>query len=206
MKKVVSILFVLVIVFSFVSQAFAEESILNFPDVIPESIVYEGNGDSVIRINHPDGLYVLYIKGNADSRFFAVKGYNSEGEKTELFVNTTDVYEGITIDPSQSTEILEISANGAWRIEVRSLWTCDVIYDTSTYTGKGDSIVLANFYASLAQIEGNKDGHFFAVRSYGERKNLMVNTTDVYSGTVMMKYKPFLLEIHATGDWSITLN
>ena len=45
-----------------------------------------------------------------------------------------------------------------------------------------------------------------AVKSYGMNGNeLMVNTTDTYSGTVMVKGEPFMLVITAVGDWSITL-
>lgn len=184
---------------------------LNIPATIPDPIVYDGSGDSVIKIDHPDEAFVLYVKGNSESRYFAVKGYDASGNMTELFVNTTDPYEGITIDPDYETTTLEISANGTWHIEIRSIWTCDIIEDSSTYNGTGDSVVLLNFDAALAEIEGNSAGRYFGVKSYGDSKNLlyqnlMVNTTEPYSGTVMMKYDPYILVITAAGDWSITLS
>ncbi len=208
MKKWLSlIIFIALIVGMFVcgSSAAAEESKLNIPDEIPETITYEGKGDSVIKIKHPEGAFVLYIKGNKDGRHFAVKGYNSNGDRTELFVNTSDPYEGVTLDPSQETVTLEITAKGKWKVEVRSIWTCDIISELGTYKGKGDSVVLLNVDATIAEIEGNKDSRHFAIKSYGDRTNLMVNTSDEYSGTVMMKYNPYLLEVTAVGKWSITL-
>lgn len=176
---------------------------LNIPSTIPTSLVYEGNGDSVIEIDHPEGIYVFYIKGNVESRHFSVKGYDSSGDSTELFVNTSDYYEGVTIDPNQETEMLEISSTGAWTVEVRSIWTCDIINDYSLYNGTGDSIILLNINPSIATIEGNAGSHHFAMKSYGDKYNLMVNTTDVYSGAVMMKGNPVLIEVNAIGSWSI---
>lgn len=179
---------------------------LTVPAVIPKALVYEGSGDSVIQIDHPAGVWVLYVKGNAESRFFAVKGYDSGGGPTELFVNTSDPYEGVTIDPDQETVTLEISANGRWHIEVRSVWTCPIVDRLTTFSGSGDSIVLLNVNASLAFVEANEADRYFYIRTYGDRTNLMVSTTEPYSGTVMMKYNPFLLEIGAVGAWSITLS
>ena len=141
-----------------VVEEVAEEtpSGLAFPDTVPEPYVYEGSGDSVIEIEHPEGIYVLYVKGNSDSRHFAVKGYDEDSNNTELFVNTTDPYEGVTIDPDQETVMLEINASGAWVVEVRSIWSCDAISDSTPYTGTGDNIVLVNTKAKMAEIEGNK--------------------------------------------------
>ena len=203
MKKVMSILLALLTVLAVGVCASAD---LNYPDEIPEAIVYEGTGDSVLKIDHPEGVYVLYVKGNAESKHFAVKGYDSKGDKTELFVNTTEPYEGVTFDPDQETVSLEISAKGNWYIEIRSVWSCDVITDKKTeYTGTGDSVVLIDAEATMATIKGNDAEKHFAMKSYGDRKNLMVNTTDAYSGTVMVKYSPYLLEVNAVGPWSITL-
>ena len=203
MKKMFPIILALAMILSVSTSAFA---VLNYPDKVPDAITYDGKGDSVLKIDHPDGVYVLYVKGNSESKHFAVKGYDSTGNRTELFVNTTEPYEGITIDPDQETVSLEISSKGSWHIEVRSIWTCDVITETEIpYTGTGDSIVLIDTPATMATIKGNDAEKHFAMKSYGDRKNLMVNTTDVYSGTVMVKYNPSILEVNAVGDWSIIL-
>ena len=78
---------------------------------VPGSI--EGNGDDVIFVEGatPD---LAKIKGNAESRFFAVKSY---GKSSNLLVNTTDPYEG-TVIVSGDTVILEIQAAGNWSIEI----------------------------------------------------------------------------------------
>ncbi|MCR5137453.1 MAG: hypothetical protein K6C12_10270 [Oscillospiraceae bacterium] len=203
MKRVLSIIIALASVLTFGVSASAD---LNYPDEVPQAFIYDGTGDSVVKIEHPEGVYVLYIKGNSESKHFAVKGYDPEGNRTELFVNTTEPYEGVTFDPKQETVSLEISSKGNWHIEIRSVWTCDVIKATNAeYSGTGDSIVLIDTEATMAAIKGNNAEKHFAMKSYGDRKNLMVNTTDAYSGTVMVKYSPYLLEVNAVGPWSITL-
>ena len=203
MKKLLSTILALTLILAVGTSAFAE---LNYPEKVPDAIVYDGSGDSVLKIDHPDGVYIFYVKGNSESKHFAVKGYDSKGNRTELFVNTTEPYEGVTIDPDQETVSLEISSKGNWHIEVRSIWTCDVITEAGIpYKGTGDSIVLIDTAATMATIEGNAAEKHFAMKSYGDRKNLMVNTTDAYSGTVMLKYNPSILEVNAVGGWSIVL-
>ncbi len=73
---------------------------------LPAPKVYQGSGDSVVDIEKPDssGVGVLYVRGNAGSRHFAVQGFDAANESTSLFVNTTDPYEGIT--PGQVPKFL----------------------------------------------------------------------------------------------------
>ncbi|MDL2248856.1 copper amine oxidase N-terminal domain-containing protein, partial [Tyzzerella sp. OttesenSCG-928-J15] len=89
-------------------------------DVNTKVYTYHGSGDDVIKIEHPDDISVLYITGNGEDQHFAVKGYNDDNKFTDLYVNTTDPYEGITLDFESETSTLEISATGAWTIEIRS--------------------------------------------------------------------------------------
>jgi hypothetical protein len=78
---------------------------------VPGSI--DGKNDEVILVKgaKPD---LAKIKGNADSRFFAVKSY---GHSSDLLVNTTDPYEG-TVIVSDDMVIIEIQAIGTWSIEI----------------------------------------------------------------------------------------
>lgn len=168
-----------------------------------EPIIYSGNGDSVVNIDVPNDLWVLYVKGNDDSKHFAVKGYDSNDSYTELFVNTTDPYEGITFDPDQETVQLEINASGDWYIEIRSVYSCDIITSSDTYYSSGDSVFLLNYDAKTAAISGNNGKKHFAVKSYGDYSDLMVNTTDPYSGVVKLKYDPVLFVVSAEGSWNI---
>lgn len=176
------------------------------PEPIPDPNKYEGTGDSVIKIESPDeGPVVLYVKGNSEGRHFAVKGYDENDNQTELFVNTTDAYEGITLDPSGTTTVLEIKAQGSWVVEARSYRSMRTIESPGSIEGSGDEVLLVEGDTTLATISGNKEGRHFAVKGYNPRADLLVNTTDVYEGTTKMSKDTFLLEVIAGGDWSIEI-
>lgn len=176
------------------------------PEPIPEPIIYEGSGDDVIDIEKTEeGPIILYIEGNQGGGHFAVKGFASDDKSTELFVNTTDSYSGTTLDPSGETILLEISSNGSWRIESQSARSMRMVESPGMIEGTGDEVVLVQGNTSKANITGNAAGSHFAVRGYNPSSNLLVNTTDVYEGTVRMDSDTFLLEITAVGDWSIDL-
>jgi len=66
------------------------------------------------------------------------------------------------------------------------------------FTDNGESLT--------ASIKGNGGADYFGVIGYngsGTRVGALVNTTDVYSGTVLLKGSPRIFEVKATGDWSI---
>lgn len=176
------------------------------PEPIPEAIVYEGTGDSVIKIEKTeDGPVVLFIKGNGEGRHFAVKGYDDDDDPTELFVNTTDPYEGITLDPGGTTKMLEITGKGTWSIESRSIRSMRVVESPGSIEGIGNEVLLVEGNPSLAHIKGNSGERHFAVKSYNPSRDLLVNTTDAYEGTTRVEKAVFILEITAIGDWSIEL-
>ena len=81
--------------------------------------------------------------------------------------------------------------------------------DPVVYTGTGDDVIQIEPTSKgyVFYIEGNADSHHFAVTAYdnaGEYVDLLVNTTDPYSGTVAdTKLATTMLEIKATGDWLV---
>ena len=188
------------------SSASNAEGEVVIPDDFPESVTYTGTGDDVITLEPFEGVWVMTITGNDQAAHFAVKGYDAGGNYTDLFVNTTEPYCGTTIDPYFETETLEVSATGTWKVEIRSIFEMDTIAQGETYSGNGDAILLATSFGKTARIVGNPNSNHFAVKSYGDTYELLVNTTDPYEGTVMLKGNPTVLAITAESDWSITFN
>lgn len=173
-----------------------------------ETINYSGSGDSVLEIDEPDGMYVFQISGNASGNHFAVKSYDENGEPLDLLVNTTDVYNGTTLGSSNGVKLLEISSNGEWSIDLVSIYNMPSLSAGETYTGADDAVVQINTDGLTTEISGNENERHFAVKAYDydwNYINLLVNTTDIYSGTVMLRNSPDLLVINANGPWSITL-
>lgn len=177
------------------------------PYTIPESVTYSGSGDDVVTLEPFENVFVFHIIGNQEEHHFSVNGYDSNSESTGLLVNTTEAYEGTTIDPSQETVMLEVNAEGDWSIEVQSIFGTETISSGETVSGSGDSVILVSSHGNTAKISGNADKRHFAVKSYGtERDKLLVNTTDEYDGTVMLIGEPIILEIKAVGNWSISFD
>lgn len=174
---------------------------------IPDPVVYSGTGDDVVQITPPEGKYVFRITGNQEGRHFSVKAYDSMAEYIDLLVNTTSQYSGVTYDPTQSTAMLEVSATGDWTIEVVSIYTMDALISGNSISGEGDAVLQVFAPVLTADIQGNDASAHFSVKSYdmdGGYLDLLVNTTDPYSGTVMMGLDVSTLVISAEGPWTIT--
>ena len=174
---------------------------------IPDPVVYSGTGDDVVQITPPEGKYVFRITGNQEGRHFSVKAYDSFAEYIDLLVNTTSQYSGVTYDPTQSTAMLEISATGDWTIELVSIYTMDALISGNSISGEGDAVLQVFAPVLTADIQGNDASAHFSVKSYdmdGGYLDLLVNTTDPYSGTVMMGLDVSTLVISAEGPWTIT--
>lgn len=179
------------------------------PTNTPEPIILTGTGDSLVSIEKGDEAALVRISGNAGSRFFAVENYDNEGNQIDLLVNTTDVYEGLRpldFRDGEHTAEFEVSATGAWTIEVLPLGSIERVDVPGEISGSGDYVFALNGDSpSRATITGNSDGRYFGVFSYGSIYDLLVNTTDVYEGTVRLESDTLIIEVEATGEWTISI-
>ena len=142
-----------------------------------------------------------------DSRYFCIEGYDDNDKTTELFVNTTEPYSGTTIDGNFATTQLEITAEGDWRIEIRPLIGCDTITVGEPYKSSGDAVLIVSGEAKTADIYGNARAAYFGVHAIGAGSaDLLVNTTEEYSGTVKCKNNPQFIVVTASDEWGIRLN
>ena len=84
-------------------------------------------------------------------------------------------------------------------------------HDTVVFTGSGDDIIDLDVtgYYYVFHITGNAEGNYFAVITYdgyGMYDDLLVNTTDPYSGKVKLGKDTTIVAVKASGDWSFTAN
>lgn len=179
------------------------------PTPTPEPIVLTGTGDSVVDFENPFTVGIIHIIGNSSGRYFGVKSYSSNGESLELLVNTTDPYDGILpmdFRDGEHTTRFEVTAKGQWTIEILPLLSARSISVPGTITGKGDEVILlSGSKPDLAKIKGNSSGRYFGVTGYGNYSDLLINTTDPYEGTVILASDTIVLEIKASGEWSIEI-
>lgn len=179
------------------------------PTAVPKPVTLSGSGDSIQDFQNPFEVAIAHITGNAASHHFAVTSFGSDGERIDLLVNTTEPYEGIRlIDPrsGQHTTRFEINATGSWTIEVLPLSSARKFSVPGAIEGNGDDVVmLTGSTPDLATVKGNAAGRHFAVMGYGQYSDLLVNTTDPYEGTVRLEADTVVLEVLATGSWSIVV-
>jgi len=179
------------------------------PEPEPEPIILSGSGDSIVDIDKPNLPMVVHVTGNVGSNHFAVKNYDSVGERIDLLVNTTEPYDGIIpLDfmTDEWTSRFEVTATGDWTIEVLPLSSIRVLSIPGKIEGNGDEVfVLTGGVPDLGIISGNSGSNHFAVKSYNGGRDLLVNTTDPYEGTVMVDSGTILIEVIAVGSWTIEI-
>jgi hypothetical protein len=167
------------------------------------TIVLTGSTDAVVKFaKNAPGPVVVYITGNAASRYFGVRTLGTE----HYLVNTLDPYEGVRSldgDGGESTGF-EVRATGPWRIEVLPLSVIPT-FNTSV-KGDGDMVVRYTGDGSLAEITGNNDGRYFDVRASGAHgTDRLVSTSQPYAGSRQISGGPQFFEVQAVGPWTITV-
>jgi hypothetical protein len=174
-----------------------------------EPIIFTGTGDSIVDIDKPSGPMLVHIVGNTSSRYFGVISYDINNERIDLLVNTTEPYDGIRpLDflDDQWTARFEVSARGEWTIEVLPLSHIRYVEVPGIIEGNGDDVfLLAGGTPDLAIIKGNEEGRYFGVIGWYPSRDLLVNTTDPYEGTVMLDQDTVIIEVIATGAWQIEI-
>jgi hypothetical protein len=178
------------------------------PPPVAEPTVFTGTGDTVVAITKPGGApgtVLATITGNDAGPHFAVHGVDGD---QDLLVNTTDPYSGTVLldaDAGGTTQ-LQVSASGPWSITLSDPLTAPRLA-MGANTGTGDAVFVYEGPRGIAQIDGNAGGrHFGVIALTGDANDLLVNTTDPYSGSVPMPPGPGFVTVSAEGNWSIVVS
>lgn len=173
------------------------------PDVLSEG---EGQGDDVVELDIPDTAVIIEIAHDG-SGHFAAWSLDPSFEPIDLLVNTAGNYSGtrpMQFLADETVSGLEITAGGNRTYVIRPLSGAD--RGTCKVVGEGDSVVIvANFQSDsgAADITNDGSGHF-AVWAWGESdRDLLVNDTGPYEGTVRVPSGLFIWDITAEGGWSV---
>jgi len=174
---------------------------------------YSGSGDDILVIEKPkaDLPALLVINGNSASSHFSITSFDENRDRVDLLVNTTDPYSGIVpidLPVGTNTKMLKITASGSWTVHVYSIGAAPKISTASPKSDEGDNVLWIEGEAAVASITGNSVSSHFSVEAYdgsGNYSKLLVNTTDPYSGKVMLRRGTLLLKITADSRWSVSL-
>lgn len=175
-----------------------------FPDT-----VYDGSGDSILQIElpaGPDSIGIASITHTGSSNF-SIWALDENLEQDDLLVNEIGNYTG-TVPFNLSTSVritaFEISADGPWTVTLKDVLTLREIEQGSTATGEGPDALLYNGETTIGEISHQGQSNF-AVWSYGQESDLLVNEIGSYSGQVRWQSGPALIQISADGPWSVAL-
>lgn len=163
--------------------------------LFPAPVVTNGQGDDVIPIQLPDatGTAVVYARHSGAANFIVQAG-------GDLLVNTIGAYEGVTfLEFASPGTMMEVSADGPWTIEIRSILSIRR-FDT-TVDGVGDDVL---FYegATAPMAWAHQGAANFIVRADGSSgQNLAINTIGPYEGTVLIDGSSVIV-VTADGSWS----
>lgn len=179
-----------------------EQSATAYSEPLPNSrpdvplFEYSGTGDDVIsdiRVND----YSYLVVHHTASGHFAVNAHYDES--SDLLINTTQPYlDGQTLLVPDRDYTLEINAEGDWEMAAYPIGTIS----SDTFSGTGDVVTPAFISTSdIYHIEANGGGNF-VVRGYNQNGEyeLLVNTTDNYTGNVMLKQKGEWTFFEITGE------
>lgn len=165
----------------------------------------------MVDVDRNDDPSLIHIVGNSGGRYFGVESYDDAGNRIELLVNTTEPYDGVRpldfLDGEHTTRF-QITAIGAWTIEIWPLSQVSRVEVPGTLSGVGDYVfALSGDEPDLAIINANAASRYFGVITWGESgRRLLVNTTDpVVDGRYIVPAGTLLFEVLANGSWTIEI-
>ena len=176
------------------------------PPAKPAERAYRGRGDTLLRISKPgDGPALVTISGHGSADNFTVTSLDSSLQEIDLLVNVIGAYSGtrlIDVQDGQHTARLRIEYGGSWTVVVRPVASAPQL--STTAAGKGDAVLL---YLGAAQglTITNRGSSNFAVTSYGDNGDLLVNEIGSYSGQVAIGAGPELIQVESDGRWTMQL-
>lgn len=174
-----------------------------------DTITLEGSGDDVVDVQVPDDQIAIARISHGGSGNFAIWSYDADGDQLDLLVNDIGAYEGTRLlNLETAARELEVTAGGAWSIELAPLHQARRIASDGTIDGTGDDVVIADDSApdaSRVALSHSGDGNF-AIWAYAERTtDLLVNDVGPYEGKVRWPGGTVVLDITAGGAWSLAL-
>ncbi len=108
------------------------------------------------------------------------------------------------LSSSEQITAFEISADGPWTVTLRDVLTVREVQQGATTEGRGDDVLVYIGDATVADIAHTGDSNF-AVWSYGNSSDLLVNEIGRYTGQVRWPAGTALIQISANGAWTIAL-
>lgn len=181
------------------------------PEVVEPApdVVYTGSGDTILQLELPAGPNSVGIATmtHSGSANFAVWSLDENLNQTDLLVNEIGSYAGtvpFNLEVGTRITAFEISADGPWTVTLRDLLSVREAPQGASTTGLGDDVLVYRGDATVADISHTGSSNF-AVWSFGDRSDLLVNEIGNYTGQVRWQAGAALIQVSADGAWTIAL-
>jgi hypothetical protein len=180
-----------------------------------ESVRLNGFGNKVATdIELPSRAMIVTAKHTMGNSNFIVRYYDSEGNKSESFVNEIGEYAGTFLfnnsGASRGTGIIEVEADGKWSLEFIAIPKAVGLDGSSNIKGRGCTISDAfwgNGKPNVVKFKHDGSSNFCVrVVSDDGDNNLLVNEIGFYSGEKVMKLQNgmrYFVLVKADGNWSV---
>ncbi len=170
-----------------------------------------GQGDSVPQFSIPaDNAAIVHFTYHGSGNF-AVFSLDSSGGQNDLLVNTIGNYDGVVlmdVSTGEHSVALDVTADGPWTATIQHPSKAPAWNGQGRLAGTSDSIYRVTPATSgLTVVSVTYSGEDnFAIWTYSSEsgRDLAVNEIGSYSGQITLPSATSLLEITASGAWSIT--
>lgn len=177
---------------------------------IPDPISLTGSGNSVIDFEKWIGPAVLSATHDGDGDFI-VDNYSANNQKIGRLINTAGFYVGsLPLDFSGGTKTtrFDITADGAWELQIIPLDLARGEIVPSTLDGDGDDvIVIIDGDPGQMIIDASQTSDYFILWAFGAGSPVqLVNSEGEYEGTVTAPAGTTSFAVMTIGPWSIEMN
>lgn len=185
------------------------------PSPTPVTQSFSGQGHRAISpVQLDDGLTIVTLTHTGASNF-AIWLLDSNGENVDLLVNEIGPFDGSTALRIEiaGAYALDITADGAWTIEIEQLKPTSAPGVPQTFTGTGPKASsLFWLDKTLTTFDMTHDGSsnfaIWLLDSNGEHVDLLVNEIGPFDGSTAIGVPAagvHILDIYADGHWTISV-
>ena len=146
------------------------------------------------------------------NRNFVVQNYPvGSGNPYDLLVNTIGSYEGtvpLDFHDGEQTARFEITATGAWEIQILPISDARTEHIPGMISGIGDDVILiGGGVPDLLKADASQASRNFIVEAVANNSiDLVINDIAPYTGTKILDSGTVALIIHATGLWTLDIS
>lgn len=176
-------------------------------DAVPSPFVVQGRGSGIVAVEVPEpGLTFARISYSGTKGFFA-REVDADGVATGVSLYASGPYQGVQVTRLHGPRTrLSVTANGAWRLELRSVREAPV--RTGTVAGTGDDVFWYDGQAGIAELTMRDSPvagtlHVVVYTDEDDRDPIGMLTSDTTERERWPYDEPVLVVVRAGSAWEI---